>query len=269
MGLVIAFLIAILIEIALPIGLTIWVIKRFKITWVVILIGMMTFMIVQGIQIPILSWLSKFAESTVGINAIAGWQHIFEGLVFGLTAGILAEITRWSSFKFINQILKDNIHAISLGLGYSLIETILLVGLPILVSFITMLVYKNADINDLSLPEGLVNQVQSLWSIPWHTPLISAIERLTSMISHITLNVIVLQVFLKKKIHYLFYAIVWHTILDALPIMMNGLNVKAWNIVIVLVLFSLVNFILIRRYGVINSLKRKLTSSNNIVEQGA
>jgi len=269
MGLIVAFLAAILLEIALPISLAIWAVKRFKINWLVILVGMMTFIVVQVIQIPILSWLSNVVDTNEVMIIAITWRPIFDGLVIGLSAGVLTEVARWGAFKFIKQLLKDNSHAISLGIGYGLIETILMVGLPLAVSFVTMIIYRNADINDLTLPEGLVTQVQALWQIPWYMPLIGAIERLASLITHITLSVIILQVFLHNKIKYLFYAIAWHTLLETIPIIMNETNINVWFIELLLIMFSFLNLVLLKHLGIIKFLQEIITKKNEIVRQGA
>ncbi|MCJ7695112.1 MAG: YhfC family intramembrane metalloprotease [Anaerolineaceae bacterium] len=268
MGLIITISVALLFEIALPIALAIWAIKHFKINWLVILIGMMTFMVVQVIQIPILSWLSNLVESGNAVNLASSWRPVFDGLVIGLSAGLLTEVARWGSFKFIKQILKDNSHAVSLGIGYGLIETILLVGLPLAVSFVAMIIYKNADIYDLTYPEGLVTQVQALWQIPWYTPLIGAVERLASLITHITLSVMILQVFLQNNIKYLFYAIAWHTFLETIPIIMTGYEINVWFIDLLLIIFSLVNLVLLNKMGIIKFLKEIVPTKKDVVKQG-
>jgi len=269
MGLTISFSIAIVLEIILPIGLAYWAVKRFRVGWTVILIGGIVYMAVQAIQIPVLQGVSTLFTNGSLAEPNATWRPIVDGLILGLSAGIMAELARWGTMKFIKQISQNLQSALSLGIGYGMIETIMLVGIPIVLSFIMMVTYKNADVNDPTLPEGLVTQVQELWKLPWHVPLIGAVERVASLLTHITLSVIVLQVFLCKKISYLFIAMGWHILLESIPIIMDGLSVSVWLIDGLLVIFSVVNIYILMRLGVFSLIREGIVEADNSEKEGA
>jgi uncharacterized membrane protein YhfC len=267
MGLSIAFVIAILVEIALPVFLVIYLIRKTGISWFVVVIGVMTYMIVQIIQTPILGWLAGSLEiNQIAING--GWKPVLDGVVLGVVVGIIAEGTRWGAFKFVKQLERKPSHAIGVGLGYGASETIILVGLPVVISFLNMLVYKNASIGDTSLPEGLIAQVQTLWQLPWHTPLIGAFERVTALITHVTMSVMILQVFTKSKLKFLFFAMAWHAVIEAIPVILNGYGVQTWAIDLVLLGFSIMNIYLLKRFGIFDKTNYKVTNTIEKVEAG-
>jgi len=133
------------------------------------------------------------------------------------------------------------------------------------ISFVNMLLYKNADASDPSLQEGLAAQVQAFWMLPWYTPLIGAFERITSMIANVALSMMVLQVFTKGKIKYLFIAMIWHIMLEAIPVIMIGYGVQAWMTNILFLIFCGVNIYMMIRMGVFHYQK----IDNHVdVEQG-
>jgi uncharacterized membrane protein YhfC len=267
MGLSIAFVIAILIEVALPVFLVIFVVKKARIGWMVIVIGVMIYMIAQTIQVPILSWISGLLDNAE-LDSKATWTPILEGAILGIVIGIIVEGLRWSAFKYVKQLKSIIPHAIGSGLGYGASETIILVGIPILISFVNMLIYKNANASDPNLQEGLVAQVQALWMLPWYTPLIGAFERITSLIANIALSMMILQVFTRGQIKYLFFAMIWHLLLEAFPVIMSGYGLQTWMIDLLLLVFCGVNIYFMIKLGVFDKLHYQIIDSNVNDEQG-
>jgi len=267
MGLSIAFVIAILVEIALPVFLVIFMVRKTRISWMVIVIGVLIYMIVQIILTPILGWLAGIIENNQ-VDTAGEWKPVLNGAVLGIVVGIITEGTRFGAFKFVKQLERKPSHAVGIGLGYGASETIILVGLPIAISFINMVVYKNASVGDASLPEGLVNQVKTLWQLPWHTPLIGAFERVTALITHVTLSVMILQVFIKGKLKFLFIAMAWHTAIESIPVIMNGYGVQTWAIELVLLGFSTLNVYLLKRFGIFDKESYHLVHEIGKIEAG-
>jgi len=54
----ISFVISLLIELVLPVFLAVYLVRRYKIAWLVILIGAGILFAVQFLQIPLLQWLT-------------------------------------------------------------------------------------------------------------------------------------------------------------------------------------------------------------------
>jgi len=267
MGLSIAFVIAILIEVALPVFLVIFVVKKARIGWMVIVIGVMIYMIAQTIQIPVLAWISGLLDNAA-LDSKMTWTPVVEGTFLGIVVGIIVEGIRWCAFKYVKRLKNTTPHAIGSGLGFGASETIILVGIPMVISFVSMLVYKNANASDLNLQEGLVAKVQALWMLPWYTPLIGAFERITSLIANIALSMLILQVFTRGKIKYLFFAMLWHILLEAIPVIMIGYGMQAWMTNLLLLVFCGVNIYLMIRMGVFDKIHYRKIDNNVNFEKG-
>ena len=61
-------------------------------------------------------------------------------------------------------------------------------------------------------------QVELFWSLPWYAAILGAVERAAAICIHMSASVLILQVFRRKNHLWLFLAIVWHTIVDALAV---------------------------------------------------
>jgi uncharacterized membrane protein YhfC len=253
MGLVISFVITLIVELVVPLALAIILVRRFKISYLPVLIGAGIFFVVQLLQVPILQWLSNL----VGDAADEGMmQTVLDALVMGVSAGVFVETARMLVMKYVKQVERDLPDALAIGVGYGAAETILLVGLPVLTSFITMLSYRSVTNASLSFSADMISQIKALWSLPWYTPLLGAFERLTALLMHVTLSVMVVQVFIKGKMQWLFAAMGWHMLYESLSIFLSGLATNAGLIEGMLLVITVVNLLILKKLGVF-SLFRK------------
>jgi len=99
--------------------------------------------------------------------------------------------------------LKEEMEALEtsygLGFGYGGIESLILVGFPLLTTFITMLSNIHIDPATTTLDPEVVAQLEQLWQIKPYIPLAGAVERVSLFIMHITVTILILQVFKQKK----------------------------------------------------------------------
>ena len=256
MALTLAFIIAVLVEVVLPIAAVIILLRKKLAPWMTILIGSLMLFTAQSLLIPIYSvisnWLTPVADS-----AINAWMPIIDGLVLGIIGAVIVEGIRWLGLRFMPNLKRDQSNAIALGLGYGGLETMLFFGIPVLISFINMLVYKNADFNDPTLAEGLVTQVQALWQLPWQTPLVSAVERISGMLMHITLSVVVMQSFIKNQVKFLLFAMGVHVLYEGIPLILLEYRQPTWLIEFFLVAFAVIFVLILIRFGILREFQGK------------
>jgi uncharacterized membrane protein YhfC len=84
-----------------------------------------------------------------------------------------------------------------------------------------MLTLRNADLTTLIPAEQLELaqfQIATYWSSPWYATFLGAVERIFALTAQVTLSVIVLQIFSRKQIRWLWIAIGWHAFIDAVAI---------------------------------------------------
>jgi uncharacterized membrane protein YhfC len=100
-------------------------------------------------------------------------------------------------------------------------EAMIFIGLLLLVNFLAMLAFRNSDLNGLVAPDQLAllqQQLDAYWSAPWYDSLLPAVERALAIVLHLSLSVLVLQVFTRRKIYWLGLAILWHAFANAVAL---------------------------------------------------
>ncbi|CEO05754.1 Predicted membrane protein [[Clostridium] sordellii] len=199
------------------------------------LIGMLVFFVSQIlIRIPIISYILPNSTWYLKLST----NPYLYGIFLGLTAGIFEEVGRYLGFKYL---LKKNhrwIDGISYGFGHGGIEAILITGASLFSTLICSLIINSGG----NLPSGIYNQITALGGME---VILSGIERISAMIIHIGLSLIVLYGIRAKKLIYLGIAILIHTIVNAplviLPAVFNvgilGIELYILMCALVLLLF--------------------------------
>lgn len=218
-----------LLMFALPLALAVFLVRRFRLSWRIFLIGAGTFVGAEIFAIPFGRVLLQPVLIELGLGgADRGWPLVMVGISFGLVAGVFEEGAR---YVVLRRWLKDERSwkgAILYGLGHGGMEALLLGGLALYV-LLQAIAYRNADLATLVPPEqlGIARaQLDVYWSAPWHAALLGALERVFAVGIQISLAVIVLQVFTRKNHIWLLVAVAWHTFVDAVAVF----GVSTWGI---------------------------------------
>ena len=210
----------ILLMFAIPVLLAFFLTWRFKLGWRLWWIGAGTFVISQLGHIPFNLMLSNLFQGGILHFPEGSNQLMLNAILLGLSAGIWEECTRYASYRWWAKDARTWHKAILIGAGHGGIEAILL-GSIALIAFLQLFALRNADLTQLFPVDQLElaqAQVVAYWSAPWFTSLLGAVERVFAIIAHISLSVLVLQIFLRGHIRWLWLAIGWHAFIDALAI---------------------------------------------------
>lgn len=205
-----------LLMIAMPIGLAIILTRRWKMGWKIWWIGFATFIISQVGHIPF-NWgagLLLNRSNLVYSSPLA--QQVFNAAFLGLSAGVFEEISRYLVLRFWVKKARSWRNGILFGAGHGGSEAIIL-GVLVLFSYTSMLAIRDVDLSTLVSADQLglaQQQVQTYWSIPWYDSLVGTVERFFTIPVQICLAVIVMQAFTRKKIGWLFIAILYHAVID-------------------------------------------------------
>jgi uncharacterized membrane protein YhfC len=205
-----------LLMVAMPIGLAIILVKRWKPGWKIWWIGAATFILSQAGHIPF-NWGAQALLNRTGIiywSPIA--QRIFSAAFLGLSAGLFEETARYLVLRFWVKEARSWRKGILFGAGHGGAEAIILGGL-VLFSYVSMMAVHNVDLSS-SLTSAQIEiarqQISAYWSIPWYDSLLGALERFFTIPAQIAMAVIVIQAFTRKRISWLFLAIAFHAIID-------------------------------------------------------
>ncbi len=205
-----------LVMICAPVLLGLWLTRKFNLGWRLYGIGAATFLLSQVFHLPFNSLLNTLflrgilplppIESRVAFNAIVG----------GLSAGIFEETARYIMYRWFAKDARSWRKGLLAGAGHGGIESII-VGLIFFISFFQLAAYRGQDLSKLVPPAQLPQlqaTVQAFWSLPWYDSLLGAVERIVAITIHLSLSIMVLQVFIRRQPIWLFLAIGWHALWD-------------------------------------------------------
>ncbi|MFA5014229.1 MAG: YhfC family glutamic-type intramembrane protease [Actinomycetota bacterium] len=203
----ISYIISILIEIGVPVILAFYMWKKYKVSWALFFLGMLLFL-VSLCRIPLNNIFSLY----IGRNFTGVLAVILAGLFVSFTAGIFEEGVRALAFGLIiksRSYEKAVIYGIGHGGGG---ESMIFVGISVMISFIVYRLFPG------SLPAGLLHEVAG---IAWYMPLVGALERILAIAIQISLSVLVMYAFLKKKYYFILISILYHMMIDFVSIYIN------------------------------------------------
>lgn len=227
-----------LIMVIIPILLAVFLIKKFKLPLRLWWIGAATFILSQVGHIPFNAGLTALFANGILPAPPENWQLIFNAVVLGLSAGLWEEVFRYFAYRFWAKDARSWDRGLLLGAGHGGVEAIFL-GLLVLVNYVAMVLLKDANLTAM-VPAGQMElaqlQMNAYWSAPWYATLLGAVERLFAVIFHLSASILVLQVFLRKQIRWLWLAIGWHAFLDALAVY----SAPTWGIYVTELLLGLV-----------------------------
>jgi uncharacterized membrane protein YhfC len=206
----ISYIIAIIIEVGLPIALAIIFRKKFKVSWAIFFIGLALF-IVSLIRIPLNSYVSGlFKYYFMGTNLV-----LVSILFPSFTAALFEEGFRTLGIGLIirsKSYEKGLMYGVGHGGGG---ESMILVGLSLLVNFIFYKFMLNFGGIDML---GLKNQFEA---VSWFMPLVGAGERVLTIIVQIAFSVLIMHAFLNKKYYFIIYAFLGHLVIDFVAVYLN------------------------------------------------
>ena len=201
------FLLAGVIEFTLPVGLAIYLKRKFGVSWIIFFFSAILF-ILSLIRIP----LNLFVNDALSRHFF-GTSLLLVGSFFpSLTAGLFEEGFRFLGYRYLFSPSKRTWrNGLMYGTGHGGIEAILLVSLTHLFLFVFLRFAPGI------LPFGYTQEILAL---PAYMPLVATLERVLALSIQIGLSIIVLQCFVRKSLRYLGYAIGLHTAVDFVTLLL-------------------------------------------------
>jgi uncharacterized membrane protein YhfC len=248
-GMLIAmYAVAVLVEIGLPVTLAIWMVRKGKIGWAVILTGVLTFIGSQVVHIPLLQIPALLQKLGLPISAPTSWPTWAYALFLGLMAGFCEETARLVGFKVLKSKASSYKSGLALGIGHGGVESVI-VGFTVLGSLIAALVYTaNPSLMGAASPDQAnmaLAQLQGVLSNPWHLPLAGAVERLTAVSCHLFMSVLVWQTVSRGKVWGYWAAVLYHALLDGASVMLMTTGLSAWGLEACLLPFMAFSLVMI------------------------
>jgi uncharacterized membrane protein YhfC len=126
-------------------------------------------------------------------------------------------MARFATYRWWAKGAKSWRKGVMLGAGHGGIEAVLF-GALALFNFFYIMAIRNADLTSMVPLEQLAAAQQAItnfWTAPWYDIFLAPLERIFTLIVHIALSLLVLQMFTRGQTRWLFLAIGWHALLDA------------------------------------------------------
>lgn len=203
----------------IPVVLAIFIHRRTSASWRFFFIGAVTFILSQVLHIPF-NWL--VGQTGLLPDSMETTANLLITAIFlGLSAGVFEETARYLAYRFWARDARSWSRGLMLGAGHGGIESIL-VGVLSAVSIIGLVVTVNNEAIMSTIPadqQAIVTEsLASIMDQPWYALLLGAAERVFAITAHLAMSLMVLQVFLRRSLRWLFLSIGYHTLLNALAV---------------------------------------------------
>jgi len=250
--LLITYVLSLIVMIGLPVLLAFLVVRYFKVSWWVVLAGVLTFLASQVLRTPLVAGLNTLFSRGIISMPTTQWVHVVNGVIAGLLAGICEESARWLGFKVLKKKADRYGSAFALGVGHGGAESILLAVLGTAATLFTVLFYNpGAQIaKGISTDEVqyMLFQIEQFWVSPWHVGLLPGVERVIALSTQIVLSTLVWKSIVDRSLAWFGLAILYHMIIDAVAVFLQGIGWNSWAIEGVLAIFLLLNIYLLYRF---------------------
>ncbi len=225
----VSYIISIIIEVVLPFVLGFFIWKKYRVSWSIFFLGMVFFLI-SLTRLP----LNNYINSLILDNFVGDTAVMLAGLFMSLTAGLFEEGVRIIVFGLIIK-QKNYQKGIMYGIGHGGGESAILVGMSLLASFLAYKFFPG------SLPGSTLAQ---LTNIDWYMPLIGALERIFAIFIQISLSVLVINAFIRRKKYFILIAISYHVLVDFVSVYTNYIYGVITAEILILI-FAVISIIII------------------------
>jgi uncharacterized membrane protein YhfC len=210
----ISIVLALLITIGLPIGVALWFKKKYHLPWRIFSYGALAYFLAQAlVSILVTGFVSLVGSGTIVLSDQS--LYVVQTVISVLLTAVMGVIIRWFGMKHLNEDLDNLKSAYGIGIGFGGIESIMLVGIPLLATFIPMIRNINIDPQTTALEPEVIVQIEELWQVSPIVPLAGALERIAAFVLHITVTILVLQIFKRKSK-------LWMAAAIGLEVLVNG-----------------------------------------------
>lgn len=187
-------------------------------------------------------------------DAITGNMWLL-ALYGGFAAGIFEETGRFLAMKFVMKKQHHDPHnALMYGAGHGCGEAVMLIGMGMIsnIAYSLMINGGQTDMLLANLPAAQQEQMQAVFTQLKETAsymfLLSGFERITAIMLHIALSVLVWTAVVKKKLYFFPLAILLHAAPDGLLVILQQTGVN--NILLEIILLILAAAIAVFAYRI-------------------
>ena len=231
--------------ILIPTLLAVFIHRRTGAGWRLFFIGAATFILSQLFHIPF-NWLvGKTGLLPDSLDTTT--TLVITAAFLGLSAGVFEETARYLSYRYWAKDARSWSQGLMLGAGHGGIEAIL-VSVLAAVGIVGLVITANNEALMSAIPADeqviITESLSGILDQPWYALLLGAVERVFAIAAHLALSIMVLQVFLRGSLRWLFMAIGYHALFNMIAVIAVS-RVGPYATEGLLGLFSLVSLFII------------------------
>jgi len=219
----------IIVVLILVIGLGVFLTRKFNLGWRLYWIGAALFILAQILHIPFNFLLTYLFRNNILPVPPENYQLLFNAVLLGLSAGLFEELIRYAGLRWWAKDARSWAKGLLFGSGWGGIEAIIFYVVVLSLNYIIFTALRSQDLSNQLSPEQLAPLQEGMnlfWSVSWYDSLLGAVERIFVLPIQISLTILVLQVFTRGQSRWLWIAIAWHTLLDAVVI----ISISNWGV---------------------------------------
>jgi uncharacterized membrane protein YhfC len=209
------------IVLALVIGLGIFITRKYNLGWRLYWIGAVLFIISQVLHIPFNFLLDALFRNKIMPMPPENYQLLFSAILLGLSAGLFEELIRYAGLRWWAKDARTWAKGLLFGSGWGGMEAIIFYVILLSLNYVVFLALRTQDLSAMIPPEQLAPLQQGLnlfWGVTWYDSMLGALERILVLPIQISLTIVVLQVFLRGQSRWLWLAVAWHALLNAVAV---------------------------------------------------
>lgn len=242
------YIVALLVEIGVPVALGVWLMRKYRSSWIVLVTGIVAFLIAQLIHIPALNGVSALFANGILPTPAANWIPLVNGLAVGLLAAVCQESVRWIGMRLNASNVKNFRGSQIFALGQGGAE-LLVVGGLLAYNLGTILFYNaGAQIaNGVSTTavQNVLAQIAAYWATPWYYGALGLFEHIVSFSAQVVFTIFIWKSVARHLPLYFLAAFFYHIVFEGMTTFLSGLNWGLWQIEGVSALFLLLNVLII------------------------
>lgn len=193
--------------------------RQLKVSWRYVGYGALIFFLFQVItRVPLVQILGNVLAPQLKASHVFLYSWL---AILAITAGLAEEIGRYVGYRWLmRREEKTWRKAVMYGIGHGGLESMLLVGGLFILTIVNLVVLSATNLNTLSPAQHaqVITQFASLNAQPIWTIFLGAWERLWTLPFHVAMSVVVLQVFRRNNIGWLWLAVLLHALFDGITV---------------------------------------------------
>jgi uncharacterized membrane protein YhfC len=215
---------AYLFAILYPVLLAVAARRRLGAGWRYFWFGALIFAIFQLVtRVPAVDAIGLVFGKQIQSSPVLRWGWL---LILAVTAGLFEEVGRYVGYRLLmRREEKTWNRGVMYGLGHGGLESILIVGLAGLYSLLQLVTISAVGLKVVPAAQRaqVAQQLHAIAAQPGWFPLLAAWERLWTIPVQVALSVMVLQVFRRGNIGWLWLAVLAHAVVDGVTTGVNQL----------------------------------------------